>query len=118
MLNKVFFTVALFAVSVGLSEAAVADTSSTDTLQSHNLLQDIYIQLEATDAINDLYNFKFERSASQINYLKKKYGWHPMPYFLMGLNYYWRMIPYLKSAEYDEEFLAYMDSSLYLAERL
>ncbi len=118
MLNKVLITVAFIALNFGISKATETDTSSTDTLHSHNLLQNLYIQLEATDAINDLYNFKFERSASQINYLKKKYGWHPMPYFLMGLNYYWRMIPYLKSAEYDDEFLAYMDTSLYLAERL
>ena len=85
---------------------------------TYNLLSNIQIQLEATDAINEMYNFQFDRSARNFGILKKKYGWHPLPYFLLGLNYYWRMIPYNDSAEFDKEFTAYMDTSLVLSKRL
>lgn len=85
---------------------------------TYNLLSNIQVQLDATDAINEMYNFQFDRSARNFGLLKKKYGWHPLPYFLLGLNYYWRMIPYNDSGEYDKEFTAYMDTSLYLSKRL
>lgn len=85
---------------------------------TYNLLSNIQVQLDATDAINEMYNFQFERSALNFGILKKKYGWHPLPYFLLGLNYYWRMIPYNDNGDYDEEFTAYMDTSLVLSKRL
>lgn len=85
---------------------------------TYSLLSNPYVQLESTEAINDMYNFRFERSMRHFNYLKKQYGWHPLPYFMMGLNYYWRILPAFKNEEYDDEFLAYMDSSIVLAKRL
>lgn len=74
--------------------------------------------MEATQAINDMYNFRFERSMSHFNYLRKQYGWHPLPYFLMGLNYFWRILPNFDNTQYDDTFLAYMDTSLVLAKRM
>lgn len=86
--------------------------------EDYSLLDNPYIQLEATQAINDMYDFKFERSMSHFNYLRKQYGWHPLPYFLMGLNYFWRILPDFNNESYDEKFLAYMDTSMMLSERL
>lgn len=111
-----FFIVSILAQSTITAQPSNGDAQPVDTV--HNLLLDLNIQLEATDGINDLYNFKFRRSESQFQHLKRKYGWHPLPYFLLGLNYYWRMIPFMKAAEYDDEFLAYMDTSLVLSKRL
>ncbi len=85
---------------------------------SYSLLNNPYIQLEATQAINDMYNFRFERSMSHFRYIRNQYGWHPLPYFLMGLNYWWRIMPNFNEEKYDEEFFAYMDTSLMLSERL
>jgi tetratricopeptide (TPR) repeat protein len=85
---------------------------------TYSLLADPFIQMEATQAINDMYNFKFERSMSHFNYLKRTHGWHPLPYFLMGLNYWWRILPNFNNEQYDATFYAYMDTSRYLAERL
>ncbi|WP_421875607.1 tol-pal system protein YbgF [Marinoscillum sp.] len=85
---------------------------------NYSLLSNPFIQMEATQAINDMYNFKFERSMSHFKYLKKEYGWHPLPYFLMGLNYWWRILPNFNNEQYDETFYAYMDTSMVLAERL
>ena len=82
------------------------------------LLKNRYVEIEATQAINDMYNFQFNRAARQFNYLKKQYGWHPLPYFLQGLNLWWKMLPHVDEDKWDEEFLAYMDTSLLLSERL
>ena len=51
-------------------------------------------------------------------YLKYEYGWHPLPYFLMGLNYWWRIQPNVNNTAYDDIFNAYMDTSIYVAKRL
>lgn len=85
---------------------------------NYSILSNPFIQMESTEAINDMYNFRFERSMSHFNYLRKEYGWHPLPYFLMGLNYWWRILPNFNNEEYDKAFHAYMDTSMILAERM
>jgi hypothetical protein len=82
------------------------------------LLNDLGIQLECTEALNDLYNFKFDRAENQFRYLRYKYRWHPLPYFLMGLISWWKIMPNTKNEAYDEIFLAYMDSTIRVAENL
>ena len=85
---------------------------------TRSLLTNKYIQIEATQAINDLYNFEFNRSYRHFLYLKKQYGWHPLPYFMIGLNYWWRILPNTDNTEFDEPFFAYMDSFIVLAENI
>jgi hypothetical protein len=82
------------------------------------LLADTRIQLECTQALNDLYNFKFDKAESQFRKLKVEYGWHPLPYFLMGLSEWWKIMPNTKDTSHDDKFLAYMDSTIDIAERL
>ena len=83
------------------------------------LLKNRYVQIEATQAMHDMYNFNFDRAERQYNYLKKQYGWHPLPYFLLGLNKWWQLMPYGENeTEWDEPFLAYMDTAEVLAKRL
>lgn len=84
----------------------------------HMLLLNPYVQIEATKAINQLYNFKFDSSMQNMKYLKYEYGWHPLPYFLMGLNYWWRIQPDINNTQHDETFLAYMDTAIFVAKRL
>ena len=85
---------------------------------AHMVLLNPYIQIETSQAINDMYNFKFEESMRNLTFLKYEYGWHPLPHFLMGLNYWWRIQPNLRDHQYDMAFNACMDSTIYLAERL
>ena len=85
---------------------------------THMLLLNPYVQIEATKSINQLYNFEFDSSMQNMTYLKYEYGWHPLPHFLMGLNYWWRIQPNLNDKKYDDVFNAYMDTSIYLARRL
>jgi len=82
------------------------------------LLSDMQIQIEATQALNDMYNFKFVESTRQYNWLKQKYKWHPLPYFLLGLNEWWKIMPNPGDKQYDETFLAYMDTVIRISEVL
>ncbi len=85
---------------------------------NYGLLTNPYIQIEATEAVNSMYNFEFEKSRRHFIYLKKQYPWHPLPYLLLGLNYWWRIVPNYENEQWDSEFLAYMDTTTALAERL
>jgi hypothetical protein len=76
------------------------------------------VQIEATDAINNMYNFKFDSAEVQFNKLKIKYSHHPLPYFLFGLMEYWKIMPNDNVKDYDEKFYAYMDSTIKKGEAL
>ncbi len=82
------------------------------------LISDISVQFEATAAMNNLYNFNFEKAQEQFRDFKQKYRWHPLPYFLMGLAEWWKIVPNMKETKYDEKFLAYMDSAIQIAHNL
>jgi hypothetical protein len=82
------------------------------------LINDIRIQIEATEALNDLYNFKFDKAEQQFRWFKQKYAWHPLPYFLLGLSEWWKIMPDTKNTSHDDKFMAYMDSTITVAENL
>lgn len=82
------------------------------------LLLDINMQIEATQAVNDMYNFKFARAEQQFNYIKKAHSNHPLPYFLLGLSQWWKIVPNIDVQIHDERLLAYMDTSITMAERM
>ncbi|MFT7234020.1 MAG: hypothetical protein ACI8TA_003249 [Cyclobacteriaceae bacterium] len=115
MKQILLFTLFFFILSTSIAQKV---TEENDSIYQYSLLTNPYVQMESTEAINDMYNFKFDRSLRHFKYLKKQYGWHPLPYFMMGLNYWWRIVPDFKNKEFDEPFLAYMDTSRVLAERL
>ena len=82
------------------------------------LIADMFVQIEATQGLNAMYNFKFREAKSQYYYLRYKYKEHPLPYFLMGLNEWWQMMPDIEVEKYDELFYAYMDTSIMKAKVL
>lgn len=82
------------------------------------LISDITMQIEINQALSDLYNFKFEKAEQQFRWFKQKYKWHPLPYFLLGLSEWWKIMPNTKATTYDEKFMAYMDSTIMIAENL
>jgi tetratricopeptide (TPR) repeat protein len=82
------------------------------------LINDMVMQMEATQALNDMYNFKFDKAEQQFRWFKQKYKWHPLPYFLMGLGEWWKIMPDTRVKIYDEKFLAYMDSAILVGENL
>ncbi len=76
------------------------------------------IQLEASESINKLYNFKFADAERDFGYLKAKYPTHPLPDFLMGLSEWWKIVPNTDNALYDDRCLEYMDASIDKAEEI
>lgn len=82
------------------------------------LLSDINIQIESTEAVNQMYNFKFDKAEKKFLELKKRYPNHPLAYFLMGLSNWWKMLPNTDIREYDKTFLAYIDTSLALCDEM
>lgn len=106
----------LFLLWVAGSSASAQTSEEKDT--TIILLSDKQIQLECTQGLNDLYNFKFEDAENAFRNLKGRYGWHPLPYFLMGLSDWWKIMPNTKNTAYDDSFLAYMDTTINVAERL
>ena len=104
---------AFFLAWISVSAAAQARKDTTIIL-----ISDITVQLEATDALNDLYNFKFAKAEKQFRWFKQKYAWHPLPYFLLGLSEWWKIMPSTTDRSHDARFLAYMDSTILVADHL
>jgi hypothetical protein len=82
------------------------------------ILKNPSVQIESTEAINMLYNFKFAEADAEFRWLKYRYPKHPMPHFLMGLSEWWKIVPNTDNETYDKAFLAQMDSTIALAEKL
>lgn len=76
------------------------------------LLLDKDIQLELGGAVQNLYNFKFDKANKQFYSLRRRYPQHPMAYFLLGLSTWWKMVPRnVADTRYDKLFLAYLDTA-------
>jgi len=82
------------------------------------LINNVAMQIEISEALNDLYNFKFAKAEQQFRWFKQKYKWHPLPYFLLGLSEWWKIMPNTRNTKYDDRFMAYMDSTIMVAENL
>lgn len=108
------FCFALLGLSGGQAGAQSAAKKDTTII----LISDLHVQLECTQALNDLYNFKFPEAENQFRYLKIKYPWHPLPYFLMGLIEWWKIMPNTKDQSHDATFMAYMDTTIMVGENL
>lgn len=118
MVNKIQtqLLLACFFCLVAFSEGKAQPVAKNDT--TIILISDLGVQLQCTQALNDLYNFKFDEAEWNFRYLRYKYRWHPLPYFLMGLIEWWKIMPNTKDDAHDESFLAYMDSTILVAENL
>ncbi|MEY4383520.1 MAG: hypothetical protein RI995_1062 [Bacteroidota bacterium] len=75
-------------------------------------------QVEATYAINQMYNYKFPEAEREFNYLKIKYPNHPLPDLLLGLVQWWKIVPNTHNEVFDERFNEYMDSAIEKAEKI
>lgn len=83
------------------------------------LLLDKDIQLELDGAVQNIYNFKYDRAEKQFRSLRRRYPNHPMPYFLLGLNTWWKIMPTtFQSTQYDKAFFAYMDTAATKGQKL
>lgn len=99
-------------------ETFAQDSSFYKVHRPDILLADLDIQLNCTEAVDALYNFEYAKAEKQFTWLKQEYPDHPLPYFLMGLSNWWKIMPNDRDEQYDYAFLAYMDSSITFAEEL
>ncbi|WKN32939.1 tetratricopeptide repeat protein [Porifericola rhodea] len=100
------------------AQIAQAQMADQQVGKKKPLLLDMNVQIEATQAVNDMYNFKFARAEQQFRWIKQKYNTHPLPYFLLGLSEWWKIVPDVEETRYDKKFIAYMDTAIYFAERM
>jgi hypothetical protein len=84
------------------------------------LLMDENIKFETTDAVNNMYNFKFEKAESDFLNMKSRFPAHPMPYFLMGLSNWWKIMPTMDTdmETIADVFVSYMDTTIEKAEAI
>jgi tetratricopeptide (TPR) repeat protein len=104
------FAVLFYGVIEIISAQEIIDSA---TIYSEKiLLKNVVVQMEATQAMNDLYNFKFDRAANQFRWFQEKFPEHPLPDFLLALNEWWKIMPNPDNKQYDEAFLNYLDKSI------
>ena len=96
--------------------ATAAKSAQPDSIEL--LLSNVKIQIEATEAINDMYNFKFDRAEMQFRWIRQKHPDHPLPYYLLGLSQWWKIMPDISNTTWDDIFVDYMDTSIEQAEVL
>ncbi|TAD97791.1 MAG: tol-pal system protein YbgF [Bacteroidetes bacterium] len=90
---------------------AQGDLPSLDSVDM--LLTSMPVQIECTEGVNALYNYQFDKAKSQFLWLRQYYRRHPLPYFLLGLAEWWKIVPNIeKITSYDKKFLAYMDTAI------
>jgi hypothetical protein len=114
-LKSVFFIVFLF---VNHLVHAQFSWFGGDTKKKHHevLLANRAIQIEATQAINNMYNFNYDAAERDFSWLTVKYPEHPIGFFLIGLNEWWKIVPDTKDETHDDKFYANMDRAIDLAD--
>lgn len=115
LLGRYFLLLLAFQLVAGFSVAAQKPVKKDTTIV---LLSDLTVQLQCSQALDDLYNFKFDRAEDGFRSLRTQYRWHPLPYFLMGLIEWWKIMPNTRDTSHDDKFLTYMDSTILIAENL
>jgi hypothetical protein len=116
LVRPIAFSLVLF---LSISSALAQLYSSSELDKNYDMvIKNPGVQIEATEAINMLYNFKFAEADAEFRWLKYRYPKHPMPHFLMGLAEWWKIVPNTEVETYDKRFLALMDSTITLAETM
>ncbi len=120
------FCLMIFKIAVGI---VFLFFSLFDSVAQSNksILTNVDIQIEATAAINKMYNFEFKDAEKEFNWLVQEYGDHPLPVFLKGLSLWWKIDSYsgisdLSKADsldrLDEKFIQIMDKAISLSQNI
>lgn len=110
------FLITAIIIGLGLTQNAMAQSASNS---SEYLLLNMPLQIEITDAVDNMYNFNFRKAEVDFDWLKYRYPEHPLPYFLFGISTWWQMLPNLDAeTPLGDEFLAYMDTAIVKAKVL
>ncbi|GGZ27820.1 hypothetical protein GCM10007049_20830 [Echinicola pacifica] len=104
------------------SQLVLGQTLPVDTVTEVKpngyLLLDKGLQFRITEAVNSMYNFDFETAERGFAVMRYSYPEHPLPYFLMGLAQWWKIVPDMENKKYDAIFLRFMEETIKKAEVL
>ena len=92
--------------------------SQEETDTTNSILFNHDVEVEAVNAMNEMYNFKFGAAESKLQELKAKYPTHPIAYYILGLCQWWKTVPNPEVRSYDGRLIAYMDTTIMLAEKI
>lgn len=93
--------------------------SSAELDKSYDMvLKNPSVEIESTEAINLLYNFRFHEADREIRWLKYRFPRHPMPHFMLALAEWWKIVPNTDVTLYDDRMLMHLDSAITLAKKL
>ncbi|MBG8555057.1 tetratricopeptide repeat protein [Hymenobacter guriensis] len=83
------------------------------------LLLNADIRTELEGGVDNLYNFKYDKAERQFRSLRRRYPAHPLPYFLLGLSTWWKILPTnVTVQQFDKPFFAYIDTAVTKAQAL
>ncbi|WP_186756193.1 tetratricopeptide repeat protein [Echinicola salinicaeni] len=115
--SKYLLIVLVFLTSVCYGGQVHSDSTGLKGKQEYLLLNK-GLQFRITEAINSMYDFDFETAEKGFAVMRYNYPDHPLPYFLMGLSQWWKIIPDTESEQYDDLFFRFMDETIEKAEAL
>ena len=104
-----------YAVAVLFFFISTVTFSISRTDSTKLLLEDTGVQIDATAAVNAMYNFDFDESARLYRELRFRHPKHPLSFFLSGLNLWWMIMPDEEQTTYDDRFMHYMDTTIAVA---
>ncbi|GAB3660650.1 hypothetical protein GCM10028791_34740 [Echinicola sediminis] len=116
-INKCFVMVLVILSSAVYGGQEPVDSAGINE-KSEYLLLDKGLQFRITEAVNSMYNFDFETAERGFAVMRYNYPEHPLPYFLLGLSQWWKIIPDMENKKHDKLFLRLMDETIKKAEAI
>lgn len=110
------FIIVLLLLSGAVRGMQLSPDTVSNPPSSKYLLLDKGLQFRITEAINSMYNFDFETAERGFAVMRYNYPEHPLPYFLMGLAQWWKIVPDMENEKYDKIFLRFMEETISKAE--
>ncbi|WKK83016.2 tetratricopeptide repeat protein [Marivirga arenosa] len=108
----------LFLLSILIGSAGLLNAQYVMKQDSSILLNNMYIQIEVNESVNAIYNAEHDKVEKDFEWLKYRFPNHPLPYFLYGLNEWWKILPEPSAYEGGEKLIAYLDTAQYYAEKM
>ncbi|WP_340152934.1 tetratricopeptide repeat protein [uncultured Marivirga sp.] len=110
MIRKLLLITFLIGFALSLKAQYVMEQDSSI------LLNNMYIQMEVNASVNAIYNAEHEKVEKDFRWLRYRFPNHPLPYFLYGLNEWWKILPEPSHYPNNEKMIAYLDTAQFYAE--
>ena len=105
MIRKLLLITFLIGFALSLKAQYVMEQDSSI------LLNNMYIQMEVNASVNAIYNAEHEKVEKDFRWLRYRFPNHPLPYFLYGLNEWWKILPEPSHYPNNEKMIAYLDTA-------